>query len=471
MAELILPGVYIDVRPEALIVGGPISVGNIGIVGTASAGTPDKVETLSSYAEALAIFGPYDLFDSSNPNVLTLVRALQVAYDNGASTVLAVRVAKTGVTVKTPDIELASATGKAAKLTTRLPGHLGNGAQVKVEDVPAVAPEPAKSKVTLTFKTRTEVFTGKDGAELVSLINAGSTIASATEGDKPAERPSVIGETAFSTGASGEAATETDYKRGLDALLNEDAHIIVAAGMDEAKIGDELKTHVEAASTDKVKRDRIAIAGSAANPTSNTKSVQSSDRLIFVTPGIKVNDAVKAADPDVTDASVILPGAYTAAAIAGMLSARDPHISLTNKALSVGGLEKKFTSAELELLIKAQVLAVEERRGFRVTKAITTDNGAFRQITTRRIVDFAKIGVRSSAEPFIGLLNNDRVRKALKGSINGFLASMVDDEMLVSYELDVTATRDEEIRGICKVTMTVRPTFSIDYIKVVMFLG
>ena len=44
-------------------------------------------------------------------------------------------------------------------------------------------------------------------------------------------------------------------------------------------------------------------------------------------------------------------------------------------------------------------------------------------------------------------------------------------EMLVSYELDVTATRDEEIRGICKVTMTVRPTFSIDYIKVVMFLG
>jgi hypothetical protein len=106
-----------------------------------------------------------------------------------------------------------------------------------------------------------------------------------------------------------------------------------------------------------------------------------------------------------------------------------------------------------------------------VVKAITTDNGAFRQITTRRIVDYAKAGVRQSAEPFIGLLNNDRVRKALKGSINGFLASMVNDEMLVSYELDVTATRDEEIRGICRVTMTVRPTFSIDYIKVVMFLG
>src|SRR6201991_113747 len=471
MADLILHGGYIEGRPEALIVAGPISAGNIGIVGTAAGGTPDKVEILSSYADALAIFGPYDAFDPANASALTLVRALQVAYDNGASTVFAVRVTKSGSTPATPEIELASATGKAVKLTTRLPGHLGNGAKVKVDDVAAAPPEPAKSKVTLTFKTRTEVFTARDGAQLVSLINAGSQIATATEGNKAGERPSALGETAFSTGESGADATESDYARGLEKLLNEDAQIIVAAGMDEVKIGDELKTHVEAASTDKVKRDRIAVAGSALNPTASTKSVQSSDRLIFVTPGIKVNDVAKAADPAITDPSVTLPGSYTAAAVAGMLSARSPHISLTNKALSVGGLEKKFNSAELEQLVKSQVLAIEERRGFKVVKAITTDNGAFRQITTRRIVDYAKAGVRQSAEPFIGLLNNDRVRKALKGSINGFLAAMVDDEMLVSYELDVTATRDEEIRGICRVTMTVRPTFSIDYIKVVMFLG
>jgi tail sheath protein len=475
MADPILPGVYIEVRPEALIVAGPISVGNIGIVGTAAAGPVDEVKNLSSYADARTMFGPYDAFDSpATANFpLTLVRALQVAYDNGASTVLAVRVTKTGSSTKTPDIELASATGKAAKLTTRLPGHLGNGAKVKVEDVAAVPPEPAKAKVTLTFKTRTEVFTAKDGAELVSLINAGSAIASAVVGDKPNEKPVAAAEAPFSTGVSGEDATETDYKRGLEKLLNEDAHIIVAAGLDETVIGDELKAHVEKASTDLIKRDRIAVAGSKASPTpdATTKPTQFSDRLIFVTPGIKVADEAKAADPAITDPNVVLPGAYTAAAIAGMLSARDPHISLTNKSLSVGGLQTKFDSGTLEQLIKSQVLAVEERRGFRVVKALTTDNGAFRQITTRRIVDFAKFGVRSAAEPYIGLLNNDRVRKALKGSINGFLAGMVDDEMLVSYELDVTATRDEEIRGIAKVTMTVRPTFSIDYIKVVMFLG
>lgn len=459
MAELVLPGVYIEVRPEALIVGGPISVGNIGIVGTAAAGTVNKVEVLSGYADALEKFGPYDAFNAAaDPPSLTLVRALQVAYDNGASTVLAVRVAKGA-----PAQASFTVPADAVKLTAKAPGSFGNKTTIKID------PDSANVKVTLKYKNLTEVYTVADGNALETQVNAQSAIASADDGK--AVKPGVIGETPFAGGSDGAGASQADYKTGLDALLNEDAHIIIAAGFDETIIGDELKSHVEAASTDKIKRDRIAITGSPANPTAATKPTQFSDRLIFVTPGIKVTDAAKAADPTIDDPSVILPSSYTAAAVAAMLSARDPHISLTNKALSVGGLEKKFNSAELEQLVKSQVLAIEARRGFRVVKAITTDNGAFRQITTRRIVDFAKFGVRSAAEPYIGLLNNDRVRKALKGSINGFLASMVDDEMLVSYELDVTATRDEEIRGIARVTMTVRPTFSIDYIKVVMFLG
>ena len=36
MAEMILPGTYIEVRPEGLIAPGQITVGNIGVVGTAA---------------------------------------------------------------------------------------------------------------------------------------------------------------------------------------------------------------------------------------------------------------------------------------------------------------------------------------------------------------------------------------------------------------------------------------------------
>jgi hypothetical protein len=47
---------------------------------------------------------------------------------------------------------------------------------------------------------------------------------------------------------------------------------------------------------------------------------------------------------------------------------------------------------------------------------------------------------------------------------------MVVDEMLIAYTLDVNATRSEEINGIARVTMTLQPTFSIDFVKVIMNL-
>jgi hypothetical protein len=79
--------------------------------------------------------------------------------------------------------------------------------------------------------------------------------------------------------------------------------------------------------------------------------------------------------------------------------------------------------------------------------------------------------VRSAAGPYIGLLNNDRVRAALRATINSFLKSMLDGEMLVAFGLDVSATREQQIAGIVQVTITLQPVFSINFIKVTMILG
>jgi hypothetical protein len=48
---------------------------------------------------------------------------------------------------------------------------------------------------------------------------------------------------------------------------------------------------------------------------------------------------------------------------------------------------------------------------------------------------------------------------------------MLNDEMLIAFELDVSATREEEVRGIARVTVSLQPTFSIDFIVVTMFLS
>ena len=91
-------------------------------------------------------------------------------------------------------------------------------------------------------------------------------------------------------------------------------------------------------------------------------------------------------------------------------------------------------------------------------------------ITTRRIVDYAKAGIRHASDPFIGRLNNGRVRKALHGAISGFLNSMLVDEALVAFNCAVTATRDDEIQGKAIVNAMLQPTFSIDYVAVTLVL-
>jgi len=59
---------------------------------------------------------------------------------------------------------------------------------------------------------------------------------------------------------------------------------------------------------------------------------------------------------------------------------------------------------------------------------------------------------------------------ALKATLDAFLTGMVQDEALTGYTLDVTATRAQEIAGQVSVVMTIQPTFSIDFIRVVMTL-
>lgn len=564
MGEMILPGTYIEVRPEGLIVPGRVTVGTIGIVGTASKGPVGKPTLLGGYLEARDVFGDYDAWVNGSSGELTLVRALELAFGHGATSVVAVRISATatvgGVTTITATkagYKLASAGGDCVQLSAKTEGTWGKGLKVKVsaaeepayvenekhnggaaitlthtavlksarnrvqlftpldgltrsleiiyEDTAAaptanqvkihnngtlefaVAPvagdvvtvsylvnATSAVKVTLKYGRDEEDYTVVDGDDLVADINrspGGSNWVEATALANSDELPSLTADFgAFGTGTNskgtdGEAANQGHYKNGLDLLLNEDAHIILAAGQAEAS-GADLNAHCQAASSDAIRRDRIAVVGSslAAGIDAIRGHQFDSDRLIYVAPGIKAFDAAG-------QQAVTLPGAYAAAAVAGLLASYSPHISLTNKSLSVDGLEKKYTNAELSQLVQARVLALEVRQGHRVVKGITTaTNTAWQQITTRRIVDYAKYGVRSAANPYIGLLNNERVRGALKSTIAAFLNGMLADEMLVSYDLSVTATREEERQGIVNVTMVLRPVFSIDYIKVTMFL-
>jgi hypothetical protein len=215
-------------------------------------------------------------------------------------------------------------------------------------------------------------------------------------------------------------------------------------------------------------KERMAVLGvgdpGEANDVSAITSAGAAgdDRIIVVAPGISE------IDPE-TNAAFALPPASLAAVVAGKLATLPPHVSLTNKTVPAV-TDIQYDTAIVKALLGTNVLVVRRKLGYQVVRGITSEPGAFQQISVRRIVDYAKAGVRIGCDPYLGKLNNGRVRGALKATLDGFLSQMVVDEMLTAYELDVDATRSEEINGIARVTMTLQPTFSIDFIRVTMTL-
>lgn len=338
-------------------------------------------------------------------------------------------------------------------------------------------PTANSRKVEFFYKELKEAYTIADASHLAEQVNRRSSLAetdasaeSAFFNGMPAKtndaRPTFgNGQNGSVSGSNGEAATTTDYRNSLAKLENEAVNIVVLPfnhknDGEKGQVAAALQGHINI--TSEIKRERIAVFGS--NGTDDVNAIANhnvdSDRIIFVGPGIRVSNSEQ------------LPGVYTAAAVAGLLSSLPVQTSPTNKTLAVPGLTAEFTSSKLEKLVLSNVLAVEKRNGYRIVKGITTaSNTAWHQITTRRIVDYAIYGVRSACNPYIGKLNNERVRGAMKATLDAFLTRMVADEALVSYELDVSATRAQEIAGECAVTMTIRPTFSIDFVRVTMYLG
>ena len=357
ISELIVPGTYIRVLAEGLIGVGGIPTGNIGVVGSVAGNSTAVGKTciLSDYASAQDTFGSYDAFSTGK---LNLTRAIELLYQNGASTVYA----------------------------RALPLGAGDA-------------QPARD----------------------------------------------------------------EYSAAFQELLKEDVNILVAPQLstDDAKavLGPILETGENAG------RDAIAVLGSDKDAPDDIKAeAPTNGRIILTAPGIQAYDSE-------AKQAISLPGTYGAAAVAGLLSTLSPQSSPTNKILpGVVHLAKRFSYGEEKSLLSGRVMVLEERQGVRVVRGLSTDDGAFKQVTTRRIVDFAKAGMRLASDPFIGRLNNQRVRAALKGTINGFLTSMVQDEALISYSLDVTATRDDEINGRAIVNAILSPTFSIDFIAVTLVL-
>lgn len=365
-------------------------------------------------------------------------------------------------------------TGAASSSTVRL--DIGSGAlsfAAPPSDAAEVratymAPREALRRVILTFGNQQEAYVVPSLRYLAQLIGDPENASRLAVVDqltgrglpKTLEKPET-----FKEGKNG-AVTADHYASALDRFVEQDIQIVVVAGRPFSEVKGATLAHLE--KTENLGRERIALTGADSSDVEKVlenASDVADKRLVLVAPGLAAQDAS-------TGRVTRLPAWCTAAAVAGKLASVAPHVSLTNKTLAgFDGLAVAYDYGELKALVQNRVLALQERRGVRVVKAITTHDEAFQQITLRRIVDYIKVGTRMGADQYIGKLNNRRVRENLRTTLDAFLASLVGQEFLTGYKLNVSADRGQEIRGEVLVTMDLNPTFSIDVVRVVANLS
>ena len=560
ITEMILPGTYIEVRAEGLLTIGAIATGNVGVIGTAEMGG-DRIELLSSFEEGRARFGEMGNWDANDATAeqgssLTLVRALKLLFDNGASTVYARRVYAPAA-AQAATYQILNETNNAVlTLRAKTPGAWGNRLQIRVEPADArelveneqvirsngsialsaqavLTPEPADAsvgnvtvydqglqrkyqlkqtsassevvqinpsnrnlaffappssaanifasywvlannlrQVSLRYGNVQEVYTVPSVAYLVQRLqderNPSKLVEVVENGNGVAQNilpQNTAGFVAFSGGENG-AVNAGHFQEALETLVEQNVQIVLVAGLTFSQMKAAVLGHVE--KTENLGRERIAVIGADSNQIDkileNANEV-ADKRVVLVAPGLTQ------VDPE-SGRSISLPPYFAAAAVAGKLSSLAPHISPTNKTLAgIERLEQAYNYGQLKALVQNRVLTLQTRRGTRVVKGISTDDGAFKQISVRRIVDYIKEGTRIGCNQYIGLLNNRRVRENLRTTLDSFLSDLVTREFLTGYTLTVFADRAMEIRGEVQVIMDLMPTFSIDYIRVTMNLS
>jgi hypothetical protein len=178
------------------------------------------------------------------------------------------------------------------------------------------------------------------------------------------------------------------------------------------------------------------------------------------------------ADDVRSDHFILAAPAGVEAAVAGLLGRQDYFRSPTFKTIASPGVPPGgYTDSQLRQLILGNVLVVNKKRGLGViaVKGLLTSG---RQVNVQRTANKAVRDVKAICDVYIGLLNNDGARNALKQQITALLLQMERDGALVpstdgadpAFKVDVYSTQADFANGIVRVDIAVRPVRAIDFI-------
>nr|WP_325244555.1 phage tail sheath C-terminal domain-containing protein [uncultured Oscillibacter sp.] len=290
----------------------------------------------------------------------------------------------------------------------------------------------------------------RKGTENQPVLLTGYTAGVAAFGEDETAGMSTILRLLFANGAStvcavrvADAGGQAEYQAAFAALADQDVQILVCDSADQA-VHQALRTAVEEASA--VRRERIGVVGG-----------DGEDAAALVEHAAAINsERMVLAGPDALDSrGEVLPGVFTAAALAGVIaSGKDPAVPLNGAEVSgLGGLNTQYSDNDIDLLVRGGVTPLESVAGaISAVRGITTrtttggeSDTTWRELTTILIVDDVIPAVRSALRSrFSRTKNTAQSRSAIRSQVIVELEKKLSAQIIESYgEVTVTASADD----------------------------
>lgn len=461
----------------------PSGAQTIAIIGTAQWGDVNVVKNITTLNDALAIFGS----DKAN---LTLIKAIDLATRNGASSIKAVRIVD-GDEAKASLALDGNSTAEADVLTfvAKYYGSYGNSISVTVS---ANATNASNRDIVITDGVSREVFNNSQAgystnSSIKTAIEAGSNLIGLVTVKSGSESSNLVDATSgaefLTTGDDGhDTISDADVTTALsNVLYSEDFTILVAPRLeaDHASVSanDTYFETLETALTTRANSEQkyaVVFGGVTQDETIAEMVTRTSagSRLTLVTPGIKYT-------PSYQTTEIVLNGTFTACAYAGMVSALSIGQSPTHKSVAISPVINEaadtlyYNKLDQETILNQRIVPITREAGSIIAiRGVTRDSDTTSIYFEQNIVlmtDYIRTQLEEFYSGFIGDLNSDRNRKMLASETDARLAQFKRDEIIADYQAtEVTAGISLDTVNIA---VAIQPLFAINFINLNMSIS
>ena len=168
-----------------------------------------------------------------------------------------------------------------------------------------------------------------------------------------------------------------------------------------------------------------------------------------------------------------------AAAYAGLLSASQPHIGITNKPLIPLAQARTLGGAQARTLLQHRIVALMQKAGgYVVTSGITgafnagvASRSDYTRVTTIRTTQAMGEIIRDAGEAFIGKPISGPFLAALESAIDTNMQRALRRGAIRSYDFAISSTPDQQVLGEVTINLSMVPAFELVTINTTISLA